>query len=224
LGIEPQDLDHLVSGAEIVIDHDPDSESLATTILLEVMDRAKFQQLIDRIVREKLPDSCRPTSIAGLPAYILSANENASIVFGLVEQRLVIAWDESVFAEIVRRSRAKDRGLEHNDQFKETEGLVTAPSDLFLYIDAKVGFQRFYDASRPMLVFGVALIPSLNRYMDPMALPETGDIAKHLSPIVLSRRRVVNGFIDESVGPLTAYEASALAIGGSVAVGLLQRR
>src|ERR1700736_2060124 len=223
-GIEPQDLDHLVSGAEIVVDHDPDTESLTTVILLEVVDRTKFQQLIDRIVREKLPDSCRPTSIAGLPAYILSANENASIIFGLAEQRLVIAWNESVFAEVVRRLRAKDRGLEQNDQFKGTEGLVAAPGDLFLYIDAKAGFQRLYDASRPMLVFGAALIPSVNRYVDPMAFPETGDITKHLSPIVLSRHRVVNGFIDESVGPLTAYEASAFAIGGAVGVGLLQRR
>jgi hypothetical protein len=223
-GIEPQDLDHLVSGAEIVVDHEPDTGSLATVILLEVVDRTKFQQLMDRIIREKLPDSCHPTSIAALPAYILSANENASIIFGLVEQRLVIAWNESVFAEVVRRLRAKDRGLEHNDQFKATEGLVAAPSDLFLYIDAKVGFQKFYDASRPMLVFGAALIPSVNRYVDPMAFPETSDITKHLSPIVLSRRRVANGFIDESVGPLTAYEASAFAFGGAVGVGLLQRK
>jgi len=224
VGIEPQDLDHLVTGAEVVVDQGPESESLATAILLEVTDRTKFQQLMDRIVREKLPDSCHSTSIEGTPAYILSPNENVSVVFGLVKQKLLIAWDQSVFAVMVRRLRVGDEGLKHDRQFKETEGLVGAPSDLFLYIDAKAGFQRFYDATRPMLIFGAAMIPPLNRYVDAMAFPETAEIVRHLSPIVLSRHRVRKGFIDESVGPLTAYEAAAFVVGSAVAVGSLQRQ
>jgi len=223
-GIEPQDLDRLVTSAEIVVDQVPDSESLATAVLLEVTDETKFQQLMDRIVQEKLPDSCRSTSIEGMPAYILSPNENVSVVFGLVKRKLLIAWDESVFAVMVRRLRVSDEGLERDRQFKETEALVAAPSDLFLYIDAKAGFQRFYDAVRPMLIFGTAMIPPLNRFVDAMAFPETTEIARHLSPIVLSRHRVSKGFVDESVGPLTAYEASAFAVGSAMAVGLLQRQ
>ena len=223
VGINPQDLDELVTGAEIVVDQDPDSESLAIAILFEVTDRTKFQQLMDRIVREKLPGSCRSTSIEGTPAYILSPNENVSVVFGLVKQKLLVACNESVFAKMVRRLHLRAEGLERDRQFRETEGLVAAPSDLFLYIDAKVGFQRFYDATRPMLIFGAAMIPPLNRYVDAMAFPETAEIVKHLSPIVLSRHRVSKGFIDESVGPLTAYEASAFAVWSAVAVGLLQR-
>jgi hypothetical protein len=222
-GIEPQNLDRLVSGIEIVVDRDPGSGSLVPAALLDVADRTKFQQVIDRIVREKLPDSCRPITIAETSAYIASPNENASIVFGLVGEKLVVAWDQAVFAEIVRRLRTKDPGLEQSNQFKEMERLVATPSDLFLYIDARAGFERFYDASRPILIFGAALIPSLNRYVDAMALPETDAIAKHLSPIVLSRHQVANGFIDESVGPLTAYEASAFAIGSATAVGLLHQ-
>jgi hypothetical protein len=224
VGILPQDLDQLVTDAEIVVDQDPDSEALATAILLEVADRTKFQQLMDRIVQEKLPDSCRSTSIEGMPAYILSPNENVSVVFGLVKQKLLIAWDASVFAVMVRRLRVGDEGLKRDRQFKETEGLVAAPSDLFLYIDAKAGFQRFYDATRPMLIFGAAMIPPLNRFVDAMAFPETAEITRHLSPIILSRHRVSKGFVDESVGPLTAYEASAFAVGSAMAVGLLQRK
>jgi hypothetical protein len=224
VGIEPQDLDHLVTDAEIVVDKDPDSESLATAILLEVTDRTKFQQLMDQIVREKLPDSCRSTSIEGTPAYILSPNENVSVVFGLVKQKLLIAWDESVFAAMVQRLSASDEGLKRDRQFKEAEGLVAAPSDLFLYIDAKAGFQRFYDATRPMLIFGAAMIPALNHYVDAMAFPETAEIVRHLSPIVLSRHRVSKGFVDESVGPLTAYEAFAFALGSAMAVGSLHQR
>jgi hypothetical protein len=68
------------------------------------------------------------------------------------------------------------------------------------------------------------LMPAVNRYVDMMELPEGAEVAKHLSPIVLSRHRVANGFIDESAGPVTAYEASALAIGSAVALELLQRK
>jgi hypothetical protein len=71
-----------------------------------------------------------------------------------------------------------------------------------------------------MLVFGILLMPALNRYVDAMALPETEDISKHLSPIVLSRHRVTNGFVDESVGPITAYDALVLLLGGAMAMGL----
>ena len=74
-----------------------------------------------------------------------------------------------------------------------------------------------------MLVFGVALIPALNQYIDAMTFPETGEVSKHLSPIVLSRHRVTNGVVDESVGPITAYDAVALLLGGALAMGLWER-
>jgi len=38
---------------------------------------------------------------------------------------------------------------------------------------------------------------------------------------VLSRHRVAHGVVDESVGPITAYDALALILGGAVAMGLL---
>jgi hypothetical protein len=50
-----------------------------------------------------------------------------------------------------------------------------------------------------------------------------GTPSKHLGPIVLSRHRVAHCVIDESVGPITAYEALALVSGGALAMGLLER-
>ena len=111
-------------------------------------------------------------------------------------------------------------GLEADNQFKGIEKLVDEPNVLFAYLDAKSGFERFYEASRPMLAFGIVLMPTLSRYVDAMALPETDEISKYLSPIVLSRHRVANGVVDESVGPVTAYDAAALLLGGAVAMGL----
>jgi hypothetical protein len=219
-GLEPRDLDKLVSSAEIIVDRDPKTDSLNGAISLLVIDPAKFQHLMDQIVTEKLPDSCRKIEVASVPAYLIQVNERASIVFGLVGRQFLISGSRSGFAEFVHRLQSHAPGLEADNQFKAIAKLVDEPTDLFAYLDAKSGFERLYEASRPMLVLGIALMPSLNRYVDAMALPDTEDISKHLSPIVLSRHRVADGVVDESAGPITAYDTVALLLGGALAMGL----
>ncbi|MBV8350978.1 MAG: hypothetical protein JOZ21_01725 [Verrucomicrobia bacterium] len=221
-GIDPQDLDKLLSYAEVVVDRDPNADFLKTAFSLRVTDPAKFQHLMDQVVTEKFPDNCRKIEIASVPAYAMQLSGNASIVFGLVGRQLLIAWSEPVFAELVQRLQSHNAGLEDNAQFKAMAKLVAEPADMFVYFDAKAGFESLYNASRPMLVFGVALIPTISKYIDAMALPETAEVSKHLGPIVLSRHRVTHGVIDESVGPITAYEALALVSGGALAMGLLE--
>lgn len=222
-GIDPRDLDDLVSGAEIVLDRDPKADSLNAAISLQVTDPAKFQHLIDQIVTEKFPDNCRKIEAGSVSAYLMQINERVSIIFGLVNGQLLISGSQSKFAELVNRLHGHAPGLEADNQYKAIAKLVAEPNELFAYLDAKSGFERFYEASRPMLAFGIVLMPTLSRYVDAMALPDTGDISKHLSPIVLSRHRVANGVVDESVGPITAYDAVALLLGGALAMGLLER-
>jgi hypothetical protein len=222
-GIEPRELDSLISGAEIIIDRDPKSDALYGAISLQVSDAAKFQHLMDRVATEKFPDNCKKIEIASVPAYLMQVNERVSIVFGLAGRQALITGSQASFAELVQRLQTQSPGLESDNQFKATEKMVADPNDLFAYLDAKAGFERFYEASRPMLVFGILLTPALSRYVDAMALPETEDIGKHLSPIVLSRHRANNGVIDESVGPITAYDAVMLLLGGAFAMGLWER-
>ncbi|MBV8330033.1 MAG: hypothetical protein JOZ61_06160 [Verrucomicrobia bacterium] len=219
-GIDPAELDELVSGAEIIVDRDtaPDSVSLAAS--LQVIDPTKFQRLVDEIVAEKFPDNANKIMIAAIPAYSIRVNRNASIVFGLVNRHLLVSGSDAKFAELVSRLRKRAPGLEDKNQFREVAKLVNDPEDLFLYFDTKAFFEWFYDVSRPMLALGIGLIPTVSKHVDAMALPETEDIAKHLSPIALSRRHVSGGFIDESVGPVTAYEAAALVLAAALAMGV----
>jgi hypothetical protein len=222
-GVEPRDLDKLVSGAEMIVDRDLKSDSLNGAISLRVSDPQNFQHLVDQVVTEKFPENCRKIEVAAIPAYLLLVNERISIVFGLVGQQFLISGSQSNFAELVHRLQSRAPGLETDDQYKVIAKMVDEPDVMFAYLDAKSVFERFYEASRPMLAFGIVLMPTLNRYVDAMALPETEDISKHLSPIVLSRHRVANGVVDESVGPVTAYDAVALLLGGALAMGLLER-
>jgi hypothetical protein len=219
-GIEPRDLDNVVSGAEIIVDRDPKTDFLSGAISLQVTDSAKFQHLVDQVVMEKFSKICKKIEIASVPVYSMLVNERVSIVFGLVGRQFLISGSRSNFAELVHRLQNHSPGLEADNQFKGIAKLVDEPNVLFAYLDAKSGFERFYEASRPMLAFGIVLMPTLSRYVDAMALPETDEISKYLSPIVLSRHRVPNGVVDESVGPVTAYDAGALLLGGAVAMGL----
>jgi hypothetical protein len=220
-GIDPNELDALLSYVEIIFDRDPNADSLNAAFSLGITDPEKIQHLIDQIALERFPDRCKRIEIASTSAYVTQLNGNVSIVFGLVGRQLLVAWSSSEFAELVHRLQSHNAGLDNNAQFKAIAKLVGEQDDLFVYLDAKTGFGSLYDASRPMLVFGVALIPALNQYIDAMTFPETGEVSKHLSPIVLSRHRVAHGVVDESVGPITAYDALALILGGAVAMGLL---
>ena len=222
-GIEPRDLDGLVSGAEIIVDRDLKTDSLSGAVSLQVTDSAKFQHLMDQVTTEKFPDNSSKIEVAAVPAYLMQVNERVSIVFGLLGRQLLITGSRSNFAELVHRLESQAPGLEADTQYKAIAKLVAEPNDLFAYLDAKSGFEKFYEVSRPMLVFGILLMPTLNRYVDAMALPDTDVISKHLSPIVLSRHRVANGVVDESVGPITAYDAVALLLGGALAMGLWER-
>ena len=220
-GIDPHELDALLSCVEMIVDRDPNADSLNAAFSLGVTDPERIQHLIDQIAMERFPDRCRRIEIASVPAYVMQLNGNIPIVSGLVGRQLLVAWSSSEFAELVHRLQSDNAGLDNKAEFKAIAKLVDDPADLFVYLDAKTGFESLYDVSRPMLVFGVALIPALNQYIDAMTFPETGEISKHLSPIVLSRHRVAHGVVDESVGPITAYEALALISGTAVAMGLL---
>ena len=219
-GVDLHELDALLSHVEIIVDRDPDADFLNAAFSIGVTDPERLKHLIDQIVKERLPERSSKAEVASVPVYVVQLNGNISIVAGIVGRQLLVAWSRSEFTELVHRLQSHNAGLENNAQFKAMSKLVNEPEDLFVYFDAKTGFESLYGASRTMLVFGVALVPLLNKYIDAMAFPEISEISEHLGPIVLSRHRVPHGVLDESVGPVTAYEALALLSGGAVAMGL----
>jgi hypothetical protein len=221
-GIDPEDFDKLISTFEIVVDRDEQTDGLNILLLLRVTDPDLFQRVIDDVANQRFPDSCSKIDISGIPAYKMQLNARASIVFGVIGHELLVAGNANVFSEAVKRLHTGVVGLEKSDQYKQITGLVGQPDGLFVYVDTKNGFERFYNASRPMLAFGAALIPSLAEYVDGASLPETEEVSRHLSPIVLCRHWAKNGTIDESVGPVTAYEGSALLLGAALTMGLLR--
>ncbi len=220
-GIEPQDLDRLVSSAELILDRQTTTDALQAAVSLRVSDPDRIQHLMDEVVREKLPDSCRKTTVGDVQAYMMNNRRHALMYFGLFGTHLLVAWNESAFLDLVHRLSKPVDDLEKNEIYRNAVKLVPTANDVFAYLDTQTGFNRLYEALRPMLMFSAALVPQLSNYIDAENLPDCEAISRHLSPIVLSRSKIKGGFMDESTGPITAYQATLLLVGGTFLTGMM---
>ena len=82
----------------------------------------------------------------------------------------------------------------------------------FVYVDTAMLYSRLDAALRPMLLMSAAFMPAISDYVDVGKLPSAEIVAKHLSPIVSWQRYERDGYVTESVGPVTLSEA-AVGIG-----------
>ena len=85
---------------------------------------------------------------------------------------------------------------------------MPAPTNFFAYVDAALLYGRLDTTLRPMLVMSAAFIPAINDYVDVNKLPAPEVVTKHLSPIVSSQRYERDGYVAESVGPVTLNQAA----------------
>lgn len=107
--------------------------------------------------------------------------------------------------------------LEKSEPFRDAVARVPAPGSAFNYVDARLLFERADAAIRPIALMGATFYPALGKSIDLKKFPPPETIAKHLSPIVMSQRYEGDGYVTESVGPVTFREATiglAGAIGG----------
>jgi len=75
-----------------------------------------------------------------------------------------------------------------------------------------------------MLLMAAAFMPAIARSVDLGKLPSPEVITKHLSPIVSSQRYDRNGYVAESLGPITLDQAAiSLAILSSIGTAARQQ-
>ncbi len=127
---------------------------------------------------------------------------------GLSNQRLVVGLDSvSVESAIMRNGKSSPR-LADSPTFKSAVRTVPAPTGAFVYVDTALLYSRLDAALRPMLLMSAAFMPAISDYVDVGKLPPPETVAKHLSPIVSSQRYDRDGYVTESVGPVTFSEAA----------------
>jgi hypothetical protein len=220
-GVDFPHLSEIVKGAEIVINRDPSKELFDGFFLLRVSDPGSFVGMIRKILQQEFPDRWTEKAIADSLVFQFVAGQSANLVFGMSGNYFIAARNEQAFAEARARLQDQQIGLRPPTDYKITD--TSQPLAVQFYLDANTLFERGYGSIRPMLVFGAALVPNLADFIDPNALPETSEVCKHLTPILMCRRELPDGTLDDSVGPLTAFEASALGVGAAAGLNFIER-
>jgi hypothetical protein len=133
------------------------------------------------------------------------------------DQMMIVGTDAGAIEAAITRSSPSAGELEKSAIFQSATKQIPAGQSAFNYVDTRLLFERADASLRPLLLMGAALSPQLGKNVDPAKLPPPEAIAKHLSPIVMSQRYEGDGYVTESIGPVTFREATlglAGAIGG----------
>ena len=126
--------------------------------------------------------------------------------------------------EAMRRSTGTSSELSDSKTFKSAVKLVPSPTNFFAYIDTALLYSRLDASLRPMLLLAAAFMPRITEHVDLSKLPSPEIITRHLSPIVSSQGYERDGYVTESVGPITFDQSIiGLAVIGGIGATLRQK-
>jgi hypothetical protein len=135
---------------------------------------------------------------------------------------MVIGVDETTVEAAMRRSESSSSELASSPTYRKAASEVPAPTNFFAYVDSALLYSRLDAAIRPLLLMGAAFLPAVNEQVELDKWPPSEVITRHLSPIVSSQRYDHDGYVTESVGPITLNQA-AIGILAAIGAGAYQR-
>jgi hypothetical protein len=143
-----------------------------------------------------------------------------SPTIGLSDRMLVAGADAGSVEAAMKRSANGNSELATSKNFLNAERAVPTAKQAFAYIDPALIYTRVDATLRPVLFMSAAFLPGIAETVDLNKLPAPEVITKHLSPIVMSQSYDGDGYIAESVGPVTVYQTivGVGGLGGAAAV------
>src|SRR6266513_3011182 len=195
-------------------------------LTLPVTDAAKAGKITDALIRADEGAIWTQTEKDGVRYF--SKQSAASLVAITptiaVSNRILVAGVNPVSVEeAMKRSGTGSAGLSDSSTYKAAERLLPAPTNFFSYVDTALLYSRLDASLRPMLLMAAAFVPAIARSVDLGNLPSPEVITKHLSPIVSSQRYDRNGYVAESLGPITLDQA-AMGLASLSSVGTAARQ
>jgi len=175
-------------------------------VTLPVTDATKAGQIVDALLRAEEDGSWTATEKDGVRYF--SKQSAASFVaitptIALSDRILIAGLDPTSVEEAIKRARGSSSELADSQTYKGAARLLPAPTNFFAYIDTAQLYSRLDASLRPMLLMAAAFVPAVAGSIEPTKLPAPEVITKHLSPIVSSQRYDGDGYIAESIGPIT---------------------
>ena len=180
---------------------------------LPVKDPAKAEEVIAKITSAEGSEWTK-TESGGVQFYTqppVNPMLPLTPTMALSKERLILGHDLAAVESLARRSTSELAGT---DNFHTAERLVPTATGAFAYFDTAAFYTRLDAAIRPMLVMAAAFMPGISQTVDLGKLPHPEVITKHLSPIVMSQRSVDTGYVTESAGPISFFQA-----GGAIGLG-----
>ena len=176
-----------------------------------VKDSAHAKKIVGALLRGIDEDAVwDETEQAGVHYWSMRARPSllpVRLVVGLSNRALIAGLDLASIQAAFQRSESGQSELASSDSYKRAEHSVPEPTNFFSYLDVGLFYSRLDSALRPLLMMAGAFAPKMNDYVDLNKLPAPEVITKHLSPIVCSQRYAGNGYIAESIGPITFNQA-----------------
>jgi hypothetical protein len=206
----------------------PSSAHWPTLLLtLPVLDAAKAGKIVEAATRAD--DQAIWTRAEKDGVRYFSMQSSASLIaitptIAMSDRLLVAGFNPVSVEEAVKRTGSASSELADSQTYKSAARLVPAPTNFFAYIDTQLLYSRLDASLRPMLLLAAAFMPALSSSVDLGKLPSPEVITRHLSPIVSSQRYEHDGYIAESVGPITFNQSVlALAILGGAGAAARQK-
>src|SRR5262245_25801882 len=175
-------------------------------VTLPVTDATKAGKIVEALLRGDEDGSWTSTEKDGVRYF--SKPSAATFVaitptIALSDRILIVGLDPTSVEEAVKRAGVGSSELADSQTYKGADRLLPAPTNFFAYIDTSQLYSRLDASLRPMLLMAAAFVPAVAGSIDPTKLPAPEVITKHLTPIVSSQRYDGDGYMAESIGPIT---------------------
>jgi hypothetical protein len=210
-------------------DWPPSVHSPSLLVTVPVKDTAKAGKIVEALLHADEEATWTQTEKDGVRYF--SKQSLASFVaitptIALSDRVLIAGLNPVSVEEAIKRGGSGSSELADSQTYKAAARLP-APTNFFAYIDTALLYSRLDASLRPILLMASAFVPAVAGSIDPGKLPAPELITKHLSPIICSQRYERDGYVAESIGPITldqlgvglailsSFGASARQIGSS---------
>ena len=216
-----------VFGSEIgaAADWRSDSHWPATLVAFPVKDFAKAKKIASVLARVLDDDGAWVETDKNGVHYIATPYSAGFVALrptlAVSERFLVAGLDTASVEQAMERAGTNALSLSSAAGYKRAAHALPEPTHMFTYLDLGLLYTRLDNTLRPMLLMGAAFMPAMNDYVDVSKLPPPEVIAKHLTPIVSSQRYHDNGYLAESIGPITLSQTGfgAMLVAGAGFLG-----
>ncbi len=187
-------------------DWPPNTHWPSLLVSLPVTDPVKAAKIVETLLHADEEGTWSQTEKDGIRYFLKQAVASFVAItptIALSDRILIAGLDSISVEEAMKRSASGSSEFAQSQTYKAAAALLPAPTNFFAYLDTAQLYSRLDTSLRPMLLMAGAFVPAVGSSIDPNKLPAAEVVTKHLSPIVSSQRYQGDGYIAESIGPIT---------------------